>query len=356
MRQGFDEIGERISTIPPFHLLFLTTAAVFLGEGLVMLLIHKVPFMMEIVHGRPMLGEAERTEGVLSALILSAIIFPVLYIFAYLPLVRIIRDLQISRDNLKAAERDLRVEQNNAMEYLRRTAEIERMASMGRLAGGVAHEVNNALAALLGMAELIRMGRAQGDEIDVILQEGRRAGKIVRDLLTFSRPAPPERRKTSLPDLIRYVLKITASDFKIRGIDAVFHPNGETPPVHADESQIHQVFLNLLINARDAMPGGGRVDIRLFAENGGVRVEVADAGAGIDPEHLPRLFDPFFTTKERGKGTGLGLSVTSAILRAHGGSIQAANRAEGAGAVFTVRLPGTDEPGRRHADFCLPMA
>lgn len=223
-------------------------------------------------------------------------------------------------------------------EAMEKVAELDRMASLGQLASGVAHEIKNALTGILGMAELLRRGQGAGDEVETILHEASRAAKVAQDLLMFARPQLHQTEEVDLAGLVRQVVKIIAGDLKNHRIDVRLNLRDGIPPIAADPAQLHQVILNLIINARDAMPGGGEIEVSLDADASAVVLDVADSGGGILPEIIPRIFDPFFSTKERGKGTGLGLSVARGIILAHGGTIEAFNRSR-AGALFRLRLP-----------------
>lgn len=244
-------------------------------------------------------------------------------------------------DDLLAAYEDLKneiAERKRLEAVMDKVTDLDRMASLGRLAAGVAHEMKNALTGVIGMAELLKHGQNSGDEIDTILQEAARAVKIAQDLLSFARPQPLKMQPVDLAGIVRQIVRIAGNDLKNHHVSMQISAPEQAPNILADESQIHQVILNLIINARDAMPAGGRIDVGIHCEGDEIVADVADSGSGIPPEILPRIFEPFFSTKQRGKGTGLGLSVVNGIVMAHGGTIAASNRPEG-GAVFRLRLP-----------------
>jgi PAS domain S-box-containing protein len=237
----------------------------------------------------------------------------------------------------------------------RRAAELQsRMASLGTLAAGVAHEINNPLAFVSAnldyAAARLRAADGPADEVLVALEEARegarRVGDIVRDLKTFSRSGPGDRR---LPVDVRAPLAAAANLARneIRHRARVVAELGEVPPVEAAEHRLAQVFLNLLVNAAQAIPEGRREEheIRLrtgVARDGRVAVEVRDSGAGMDEEVRRRIFEPFFTTKPAGTGTGLGLSICHGIVKAHGGEIEVES-APGEGSTFRVLLPPAGE-------------
>jgi len=229
-----------------------------------------------------------------------------------------------------------------ARESLLRT---EKLATVGRLAAGVAHEVGNPLGAISGYAALAhaRLG-AQGGDAEVrdwlqrIAVETQRIDRTIRELLDFARPAVPSLAPVALPAVLDAALRLARVQPRFRDVEVAVELEAELPPVRADSSRLGQVFLNLLLNAGDAMGGTGQLRISARAVAEAVVVEVADRGPGIREADLPRVFDPFFTTKPPGEGTGLGLSICHSIVASFGGEISAANR-DGGGAVFTIRVP-----------------
>jgi two-component system, NtrC family, sensor kinase len=229
----------------------------------------------------------------------------------------------------------------------------EKLATVGRLAGGVAHEVGNPLGAIAGYAELARArlsgGSAGAAEVADLLArisaEAARIDAIIRDLLDFARSSDLALAPVSLAGVVEGAVRLARVQARFRSVEVALDLPGDLPPVRADERRLGQVLLNLLMNAGDAMEGSGAVRIAARAEGEHVRVEVADGGPGILPEHLPRLFDPFFTTKPPGKGTGLGLAVCHGIVESLGGEIAAENGPSG-GAVFSLRLRAWSEAAR----------
>jgi signal transduction histidine kinase len=218
-----------------------------------------------------------------------------------------------------------------------------RLASIGEMAAGVAHELNTPLTSVLGYAELLETGGLPAEvraDIAKIRDNAQRAAMVVRNLLSFARPARPQRAPLQLNDEVRNVLNLRAYELRVSNIEIETHLDPHLPLVLADSRQVQQVFLNILVNAEQAVLSRrkqGRVVIRTIAENGSVRVSFADDGPGMRPEHLARLFKPFFTTKESGKGTGLGLSISHSIVSEHGGRIWAES-AYGKGSTFFVEL------------------
>jgi len=224
----------------------------------------------------------------------------------------------------------------------------EKMAAVGQLVSGVAHEVNNPLTAILGFADLLmenpEMPESSRKDLRVILQEAQRTKQIVQNLLSFARQMPPQRKPVQLNAILRRTVQLRAYDFHSRGVEVVESLSPSLHPVIGDSQQLQQVFLNIMNNAYDAVRDTGRsARIEIRTANLGSLVEVlfCDNGQGISsPE---RIFDPFFTTKEIGKGTGLGLSICYGIVREHGGEIVCHNNSDGQGATFIVRLPAVSE-------------
>ncbi len=222
----------------------------------------------------------------------------------------------------------------------------EKMAAVGQLVSGVAHEVNNPLTAILGFADLLmenpELPESARKDIRVILQEAQRTKQIVQNLLSFARQMPPQRNPVQLNSILRRTVQLRSYDFTSHGVDIVEHLDEGLPEVMGDAHQLQQVFLNILNNAYDAVHEVGRAPrIEIMSTTAGDVVEVSfrDNGNGIsEPD---KIFDPFFTTKEIGKGTGLGLSICYGIVKEHGGEILCHNNPGAHGATFIVRLPGT---------------
>lgn len=228
--------------------------------------------------------------------------------------------------------------------------ELATSAAIGTLAAGMSHEINNALAGVLGTAELIQLGLVEKDDIKLVIQETMRAANIMRDLLTYVQAETGSLVPVSVPNLIAKSLKMVAHNLKAHDIFVDFTPPADNLPViNANPSQLHRVWLNVLTNAIDFTPNGGLIKIDTLFDDHFVQVNIADSGTGIPAQVLPQIFNPFFTTKNRAEGTGLSLSVASSIVKAHGGSIEASNRADG-GALFVVRLPIQASPFAAYAN------
>ena len=222
---------------------------------------------------------------------------------------------------------------------------VEKLSAVGELASGVAHEINNPLTTILGQAHLLlehhEVTPYVRTRLALIADEASRAGRIVQNLLLFSRHYPPERRPCSLAEQAQRVLELKAYQLERDRVQVVmdFQP---CAPASADENQMQQVILNLVQNAHQAMlqQEDERVlTVRVRPGGETALLEVLDTGPGIPPEALPRLFDPFFTTKPPGEGSGLGLSVSYGIVAEHKGTLRGENRLDRPGAVFTLELP-----------------
>ncbi|MGA7399885.1 MAG: PAS domain S-box protein [Candidatus Sulfotelmatobacter sp.] len=220
----------------------------------------------------------------------------------------------------------------------------EKMAAVGQLVSGVAHEVNNPLTAILGFADLLlenpEIPESARKDLRVILQEAQRTKTIVQNLLSFARQMPPQRNAVQLNLILRRTIQLRSYDFNSHGVDVVEHLDEGLPEVIGDAHQLQQVFLNILNNAYDAVHEVGRpARIEIMTTKAGNAVEVSFRDNGYGISHPDRIFDPFFTTKEVGKGTGLGLSICYGIVKEHGGEILCHNNTDGQGATFIVRFP-----------------
>lgn len=235
----------------------------------------------------------------------------------------------------------------------------EKMATIGLLAAGVAHEINNPLTAIQGFTDGLRRRMRQLEEyisddqlktdfneyLQIIRDECQRCSDIVQSLLTFSPRKQAAFTRVSLNRLVHNVLKILQNRFKQQpGHSIELDLERQLPDISGLPAEIEQVILNLLLNAMDAIEDSGSITVRTYFENEReqVSLSVADTGCGIPAEHQPKLFEPFFTTKPVGKGTGIGLSTCFHIIEAHGGEIRVES-APGAGAEFTVKLPAIHE-------------
>src|SRR5690349_15153610 len=221
-------------------------------------------------------------------------------------------------------------------------SQTEKLTSLGLLAAGVAHEVNTPLAVISNYIQMLAKQMPEGDPrqsiIDKIVKQTFRASEIVNNLLNFSRTGAAEAASVDVNRVVEETLSLVAHPLKTARIQVVKELGDSLPPVHGSANKLQQVFLNLFLNARDAMPGGGMLEVRTGAHNGSVEIEIADTGAGIPREDINRIFDPFFTTKSNGRGTGLGLSVSYGIIKEHAGKIDVRST-PGKGAAFHVEFP-----------------
>ncbi|MFZ1702315.1 MAG: ATP-binding protein [Pyrinomonadaceae bacterium] len=218
----------------------------------------------------------------------------------------------------------------------------EKLAAMGTLAAGVSHEVNNPLASISSLVQMMRTQEGHSDEtrerLDLISTQIDRIKQVTRDMTNFARTRPAARTEVDLNETLETALRLASFDKAFQELDIIKSFNSGLPTIRADEDQLQQVFLNLFLNARDAMPDGGTLSVATAVNGRGIMVEIADNGSGIPASHRQMIFDPFFTTKSAGNGTGLGLAVCYAIVTAHGGQIEVAN-SRPAGTTFTVSLP-----------------
>jgi PAS domain S-box-containing protein len=235
----------------------------------------------------------------------------------------------------------------------RQLVQSERMAAMGQMVDGFAHELNNPLTAVLAACEMLRSRNSHGlpaKELDLLHQQAKRAAEVVQNLLFFSRPPAPGTARLDLNELVQRTLKLQTYSLKVNHISVDFLPQPDVPAVTGDPNQLMQVFLNLIINAEQAIRHArerGTLRVRVGKDDSSAWVSFQDDGPGLTPEAAQKVFDPFYSTKRPGGGQGLGLSICRTILQQHGGDIEAAP-APGGGAVFTVRIPlaGATEPDR----------
>ncbi|HEY1463923.1 MAG TPA: PAS domain S-box protein [Terriglobales bacterium] len=223
----------------------------------------------------------------------------------------------------------------------------EKMAAVGQLVSGVAHEVNNPLTAILGFTDLLMespdIPDAARRDLRVILQEAQRTKQIVQNLLSFARQMPPQRKPVQVNGILRRTVQLRAYDLQNHGVAVIEQLDQHLPAVVGDSQQLQQVFLNILNNAYDAVREVTPARIEIMTTRAGDQVEISFRDNGHGVTQAARVFDPFFTTKEVGEGTGLGLSICYGIVREHGGEILCQNNAGSDGATFIVRLPAAPE-------------
>jgi len=233
----------------------------------------------------------------------------------------------------------------NEVQLRRQVVHLEKMAAIGRLVSGVAHELNNPLAGILGYAQLVT--RAELDPgtrrmVEVILGQAERAGKIVQNFLSLAAKTDPKRISFDLNETIRNVIQLREYQENVEDILITTDLSEDLPRAWGDPHQIEQVFLNLIVNAEDAIGDAqrrpGSIHIKTAFEGGRIHTTISDNGSGIHARDMARIFDPFFTTKEKHRGTGLGLSICSEIVKDHGGELYAWST-YGSGSTFTLELP-----------------
>lgn len=268
------------------------------------------------------------------------------------------RSFNVMADNLTQAQLELK-EWGNTLELKveQRTAEMSdmqsqllrsaKLASMGELVAGVAHEINNPLTGILMFASLSSktpdLPQQVKDNLDLIVSETGRCAKIVRGLLEFARESFPEKKRDSINRIIEHTLTLVSQQIILQDVDIQCHCGESLPDLEIDADQLQQVFFNMFINAGQAMPNGGKLIIstQWVAEEKEIKIVVEDTGTGISQENLDKVFDPFFSTKSQ-KGFGLGLSVSYGIIKNHGGRVDVKSR-EGEGTRFSIYLPVDDE-------------
>jgi two-component system NtrC family sensor kinase len=220
----------------------------------------------------------------------------------------------------------------------------ERLAMIGRLSAGVAHEINNPLGGILLFSSLLLKNAAPDDRdhsaLERICNEAKRCQQIVQGLLDFARPREPKPEQTVLDNVVDRTFQLVSGQSLFHNIQVIKDYEEPKPEVFVDPAQLQQVVLNLIVNAAEAMGGKGTLTLATRGVDDGTaaQIEVADSGCGIAPENLERLFEPFFTTKEVGQGTGLGLSISRSIVESHHGTIWAESEVSG-GTRFFIRLP-----------------
>ena len=231
----------------------------------------------------------------------------------------------------------------------------ERMMALGQMAAGVAHEVNNPLTTISGWLQILLAETGSDDKrrapLHLMSEETSRIATIIQHLLSFGRRTPTEEQLVRVNRLVADVLALIEYQIRNDNIEVVTSFAQSLPPVTGDANQLKQVFLNIIVNARQAMPKGGTLTLRTrTAEDGAAEVAISDTGCGIDPEAAQRIFEPFYTTKTESGGSGIGLFLCQNIVKDHGGMLTVSSR-PGEGATFIVRLPAarTEETARADA-------
>jgi signal transduction histidine kinase len=253
----------------------------------------------------------------------------------------------VSRDGVEIGRLIIFDDVTDRADLERRLLQADKLSSIGLLAAGVAHEVNTPLAVISTYAQMLAKQLYEDDSkaklLEKIARQTFRASEIVNSLLNFSRTSPSEFGEVDLNRVVEETVNLVRHQLDKVQIRVALDLQRDVPSVKGNPGKLQQVFLNLVLNARDAMDGGGTLTVRTNHDGNTIRVEVADTGAGIPAEHLPRIYDPFFTTKAARKGTGLGLSVTYGIVQEHGGSIEVRSQV-GQGTTFELQFPLARKP------------
>lgn len=224
----------------------------------------------------------------------------------------------------------------------------EKLAAMGTLAAGVAHEINNPLASISSLIQMMQtranLDAKTSENLKLILTQIQRITQVTKDMMDFARVRPAAKSLVDVNALIEKSLRLASFDKAFQKLNFEKNFAEDLPRIYADGDQLQQIFLNLFLNARDAMPDGGNLFVKTLRNNGDVQIEITDSGVGMSENNLKKIFDPFFTTKPAGKGTGLGLAVCYGIVTAHNGKIEAFSE-ENEGTSFKITLPISEEGG-----------
>jgi two-component system NtrC family sensor kinase len=266
--------------------------------------------------------------------------------------------LKKSQQELKEWVHTLEEKVNERTQELRlaeaEVARGEKLASIGQLAAGIAHELNNPLTGVLTFTHLLRKkmpdGSQDAEDLDLVIRETKRCAAIIRRLLDFAREKVPEKALVNLNGLIEETVRFVERSAALQRIEITMDLDPDLPPLFVDADLIKQVLMNILVNAQQAIEEHGKIVVESCVRKGRrlpgtatepmpvVEIAISDTGCGIPKVNLQRIFDPFFTSKEVGKGTGLGLSVSYGIVRSHGGEIEVEST-EGEGTTFRIYLP-----------------
>lgn len=251
-------------------------------------------------------------------------------------------EIGILADSFNEMSRKMRVDIERMRDITEQLMRTEKLVAIGTLSAGVAHEINNPLASVSSMIQILESRGGVDTEtretLRSVSEQIQRISEVARDMLDFARARPSVRVETDLHQSLLAAIRLAGFDRSFKSMEISTNLDRSLPSVVVDEDHMQQVFINLLLNAKDAMQSGGKIDISSSLDGGFVRIDVSDTGTGISLEDATRIFDPFFTTKPAGSGTGLGLAVCYGIVTAHGGVIEASKNVSG-GATFTVKIP-----------------
>jgi PAS domain S-box-containing protein len=265
---------------------------------------------------------------------------------AFLHIARDVTKEKETQDKLSSAYQELSESHQRLKESQEQLIQAEKLTSLGQLAASVAHEVNNPLSGVLVYTQLLAKKIRGGDipkeaaleYLSKMEFELTRSTKLIRNLLDFARQSPPAFRQVNLNDVVNRAFDLAAHSAELQHVQVIKELDPSLPNLMADFDQLQQVCTNLILNAIQAMPGGGRLNLRTSTNSAQLVIEVQDTGCGISPENMHKLFTPFFTTKREVKGVGLGLAVAYGIVQRHKGKIEVQSK-EGEGTTFTICLP-----------------
>jgi two-component system NtrC family sensor kinase len=271
---------------------------------------------------------------------------PLLFV-TFAALVSLLIATQLNRiEEERKAHAELREAYQQLKESQEQLIQAEKLSSLGQLSASIAHEVNNPLAGILAYTQLlIRKITADDVNKDIALnylskieRETTRSSKLIRNLLDFARQSPLTLSKVDINEIVNQAFDLVAHSAESHNIKVIKKLGPSLPKLMADFDKLQQVFINIILNAIQAMPKGGNLTIQTSSGDGQVNIEVKDTGYGISPENIGKLFTPFYTTKEEVKGVGLGLAVAYGIIKRHHGTIEVQSE-EGKGTIFTIKLP-----------------
>lgn len=249
-------------------------------------------------------------------------------------------ELQKTAEGLEASYKTLQQQSERIIAIEEKLRRAEKLSTLGEMSAVLAHEIRNPLGSIRGTAEILRDDYKPGDPkyefIEIQIKETERLNRVVEDFLRMSKPQPTEMRVCSVKEELETVVALTRSDAAERKVRIGLHLIPDIPMVMGDGEKLRQAFLNIVINALQATPVGGRVDINVRQADGNLEISFSDTGQGIEPESLKRIFEPFFTT--RAEGTGLGLAITKNIIESHGGTLEVESES-GDGTTVVVSLP-----------------
>jgi len=250
-------------------------------------------------------------------------------------------EIGLLADSFNEMSRKMASDIENLRQMNEQLVRADKLAAMGTLAAGVAHEVNNPLASMSSLIQMMRSENGSediGEKLEMIQTQIQRITRVTKDLTDFARSRPAAKSAVDINRVIETALRLAEFDSTFQKLKISNRISNDLPKILADADQLQQVFLNIFLNARDAMPNGGELTVSTLSSPDGISIEISDTGTGIAPANAMDVFDPFFTTKPAGKGTGLGLAVCYGIVTAHGGTLEVRQNEED-GATFVVKLP-----------------